>query len=48
MCAVQVGMFGDNDPLDVVEIGRGTLTFGEIAEVTLHTKHSFTTAWTKL
>ena len=26
-------MFGDNDPLDVVEIGSGTLGFGEIAEV---------------
>lgn len=29
----EVGMFGDNDPLDVVEIGSGTLGFGEIAEV---------------
>ena len=28
-----VGMFGDNDPLDVVEIGSSTLAFGEVAEV---------------
>lgn len=39
MSTMQVGMFGDNDPLDVVEIGSGTLRFGEVVEVTLSTKH---------
>merc|ERR1711871_719477 len=29
----EVGMFGDNDPLDVVEIGSSTLNFGDVAEV---------------
>jgi len=29
----ETDMFGDNDPLDVVEIGSSTLSFGQVAEV---------------
>jgi len=29
----EVGMLGDNDPLDVVEIGSSAIGFGEVAEV---------------